>query len=633
MQECLRQGVLPFDLDHPYLKTQLIAYIGNKRSLQPLLYQVFVRLCGAWGDAVGHGHGAGAARGVIGGRRTAANRSAGKAPVFLDPFAGSGAVARLARYLGYRVLANDWEYYAYVLNYAHLCVSSSAVRRLFRSRGGAEGVLADLNTLPEPLPADRYIARYYAPASTEHADYRSERLFYTRENALIIDAVRGRIEELYPGLVGGASPSGEVSPSAEATPTTQTDAAGEAGGAALKEKMILLASLLYQCATHTNTSGVFKACHKGFGGHGRDALGRIMSSIRLQMPVTIDSPEYAEIGCQDALQFVRSRPADLCYLDPPYNQHQYGSNYHLLNTIALWDKPEVDNTLREDGRLRHKAGIRRDWTKTRSAFCYRRSAGRALQQLLEAIDARHIILSYNTEGIIPFEELVELLAAQGRVELFGNEYVKYRGGKQSIGRQVHNLEFVLVLDRSRSRSAANRSSLERAVLANRLAVVMKRSFCPEKVRKSFSLELDAFDLLPVRLNGRSVDLPMPHLYRFSPEAAGMIAVAAGKAGLEDLQQLLEKLKHCECADRLEEIRVLLKILQSSSVPGGGDEREDHQKRILWLLRKFAHRKYRERFERTLEELRTFGRSDPQRFATLIRGLEGLTSLARVRFQG
>ena len=590
MSRLTLQAVLPFYPDHPYLTKQLIAYIGNKRSLQPLLWRVFNRLL------------------VDGGRGGNNGRSFTHAPIFLDPFAGSGSVARLARYLGCRVLANDWEYYSYVLNYAHLGISSTEALGLFPAQGGPEGILSELNALSEPAEDDRYISRYYAPERTETADYRRERLFYTRENALIIDALRSRIEALYPAVP--ASPGGEGS---------------------MKEKMLLLAALLYQCATHTNTSGVFKACHKGFGGHSRDALGRIMAKIRLQMPVLIDCPEDAEVGCEDALRFVRSRPADLCYLDPPYNQHQYGSNYHLLNTIALWDKPEVDNELREDGRLKHKAGIRKDWIKTRSAFCYRHSAGEAFRRLLEAVDARHIVLSYNTEGIIPFDELVDMMSSQGRLELFGNEYVKYRGGKQSLSRQVHNLEFVLVLDRSRPASNADRNRLERAVLASRLAVVMKRSFNPEKVQRLFSVQ--AGDCLPIRLDGTVMQLPMPHLYRFSPETIGMIGPSMERGSSEDLGSLLKKLELCQCADRREEIQVLVDILRDSSGPGDVDKEGWLQKRILWLLRKFAHRKYRERFEVTLKELRAVGRSDPQRFAPLILGLEEVEALARARFEG
>jgi adenine-specific DNA-methyltransferase len=257
---------------------------------------------------------------------------------------------------------------------------------------------------------------------------------------------------------------------------------------------------------------------------------------------------------------------------------------------------------------------------------------------LEAIDARYIVLSYNTDGIIPFDELVELMSSQGRVELFGNEYVKYRGGKQSIARQVHNLEFVLVLDRSASTSAADRRRLERAVLASRLAVVMKRSFCPDKVRQVFSPPPGFRDSLPIPLEGKTVHLPMPHLYRFAPESTAIVeAIAAGGAAgdlrLPILQQLLEKLGACEVTDRREEIQVLLEILQTPSACQRTRDGEALQKRILWLLRKFAHRKYREAFEQTLGELRVLSRRDPERFAALNRGLEEVEELARARFTG
>jgi hypothetical protein len=91
--------------------------------------------------------------------------------------------------------------------------------------------------------------------------------------------------------------------------------------------------------------------------------------------------------------------------------------------------------------------------------------------------------------------------------------------------------------------------------------------------------------------------------------------------------------------------VLLEILQDAGGMGGGDGgkggngrmggggREALQKRILWLLRKFAHSKYRERFETTLAELRAFARSEPERFAPLLGGLEEVASLAHTRFEG
>ena len=328
--QAVKQHMLPFfDLEHPYLTRHLIAYIGNKRALLGFLHDAVSRIC---------------------------NDLDRERIVFLDPFAGSGAVARLARLMGLKVLANDWEFYSYIINRAHLAVNAGEAAGFFAGRGGYEGIFSFLNNLSPPPEPERYISRYYSPQHTAAADYRKERLFYTRENGLRIDGLRSKIEELYPGF-----------------------GREESSSRRRIEKGLLLASLLYQCATHTNTSGVFKACHKGFGGHGKDAK-RIMNPIHLEMPVLIDSAERAEVFRLDATQFCKGSSGDICYLDPPYNQHQYGSNYHLLNTIALWDKPAADIELNTAGVLKNKAAIRRDWVKTKSPYCYKQSAPQAFKE-------------------------------------------------------------------------------------------------------------------------------------------------------------------------------------------------------------------------------------------------------------
>jgi adenine-specific DNA-methyltransferase len=547
---------------HPYLQDQLIAYIGNKRALQPFLAEVFSSLV-----------------------RPGA--------VFLDPFAGSGAVSRLARWLGCRVLASDWEPYAYVLNHAYLCVGRTQAEGLFAGRG-ADALIRELNELE--APRQEYVARHYAPRCTATADYRTERLFYTRENALRIDAIRERLEELYPGFA-------PEDPSARA------------------EKYLLLASLLYGASRHVNTSGVFKACHKGFGGHGRDALGRILAPIRLRLPELLDGPE-AEVDCREAAAFARGRPADLCYLDPPYNQHQYGSNYHLLNTVALWDRPPVSEERRADGRLRRKAGIREDWPRTRSAYCYRASAAAALGQLLQAVDARYLVLSYNSEGLIPFGELEALLEPQGSLELRGSGYVKYRGGRQSIDRQVHNLELALVLDRSRAGSAAQRARRRRFHLEGRLRLLLRGAFQPERLAETFAASAQG---IVARLAGREVLLPMQRLHRFAPEAASVLSASA--AGPQELEELLARLSACACRDRAEELEVLAREL----AVGPGQPAAEDQRRALWLLRKLAHRKHRRRYEECAALLAGLAREG--RFPVLARGLEAVERQAAARFAG
>ena len=571
------------DLHHPYLTRHLIAYIGNKRALLGFLAGEIAALPGSGG---------------------------GTPRVFLDPFAGSGAVSRLARLMGFRVKANDWEAYSWVLVSAHLGVDAGEAAALFRETGGLERAIAALNALPDPPEEERYISRHYAPRDTARADYRRERLFYSAENARRIDAVRGRLEALYPGF--------DLPP------------------ARFKEKMLLLAALLYPCATHTNTSGVFKACHKGFGGHGRDALKRILAPVRLEAPVLIDAPWPAEASRLEAADFARAAGgAEVCYLDPPYNQHQYGSNYHLLNTIALWDRPPVDDSLRADGRLRDKAAIRRDWTATRSAWCYRDTALPALQALLAAVDCRFLLLSYNSEGLIPFEALLETLGGQGRVTVASNEYVKYRGGRQSPARLAHNLELLLMVDRSRRDDGAARARAGELLARRRLALLLRRSFHPQRVRERLSTGGEALlvDSGPggPGAGGEPLRLPMPHLYRFAagPGGAGPLLAAAGlpAAGLEALRQALGE---CECRDRREEIGVLLDLLRGEL---SARQRAALGRRVLYLLRGYAFRKYRPVFEELLARLARLAQEDPVRFGGVGEGLPALAGLARARFEG
>ena len=295
-------GAGPSRVVPEYASTKLIAYLGNKRALLPFLLSVFGEL-----DE--------------------------EEPIarFLDPFAGSGAVSRLARSLGWKVMAGDAEEYSRAVNEAWLGVSADELPLLFAEEGGLVAVLEGLNRLHpeagdgEPRREARpYIAAHYAPASTLAADWRRERLFYTRENAVFLDRARCAIEDLRP--IRGYMPRAYAA-----------------------ERALLLGLLVYEAATHANTSGVFKAYHKGFGGHGRDALGRILSPMSLEPPLLWGGPP-AEVARAEAAAFCSLRSADLCYLDPPYNQHQYGSNYHLLNTIALWDRPPVRDDRRRTGR-------------------------------------------------------------------------------------------------------------------------------------------------------------------------------------------------------------------------------------------------------------------------------------------
>jgi adenine-specific DNA-methyltransferase len=270
-------------------------------------------------------------------------------------------VARYAKAQGFRVIANDWEPYAEALNRCHIgCNAAPAYGALDYA-----ATIARLNALP---PVEGWVTGHLCPDDDDAYDIGRDRLFYMRKNGMRIDAIRGEIARL-------------------------TDEEGLDPGQAA----CLLAPLLYQCCYTSNTSGVFKGFHAGWGGSNGTALYRIRSDLALEPAIFHDNGLRNEVTRLDAQAFGRDhgRSYDFVYIDPPYNQHPYGSNYHVLNSVALWDKPALSPKI--DGRG-SKSAIRLDWrTERRSPYNSARRATDAFRDLIDGLPARWIAIS----GMLP----------------------------------------------------------------------------------------------------------------------------------------------------------------------------------------------------------------------------------------
>jgi adenine-specific DNA-methyltransferase len=386
LTDCREEGILKSVSMSPaisseYVFDQLIPYIGNKRKLLPLIRRAIVRT------------------GVRGG-------------TFCDVFSGSTVVGRLAKNLGFSVIANDWEHYSYHIGVAYIKLNSAPP---FKAFGGVDSAVARLNSLD---PMRGYIASHYCPMDDEYPDTQTERMFYTQENGRRIDAIRERIEEW--------KTSGLID---------------------LDEESVLLSSLIFQCAYCSNTSGVFKGFHCGWGGATKTAWYRIRSVLTLKPPVFLDNGATNSVYRMDAASLFEDVSCDIAYLDPPYNQHQYGSNYHLLNTVALWDKPSIGTRFEIRSKTNGKSAIRQDWlTERRSLYCYKSTATNAFHELVQRTRARFILVSYSTDGIIPFDDMLRILAERGRLSVITQRYKRYRVSSQRPSAKSHNTEFVAIVE-------------------------------------------------------------------------------------------------------------------------------------------------------------------------------------------
>jgi adenine-specific DNA-methyltransferase len=360
-----------------YVFHQLLPYLGNKRHLLDLI-----------------------GRAIEGTGCTPATAT------FVDAFAGSGVVSRFARQLGFAVIANDWEPYARTINSAALLHNRAPT---MVQLGGYQSALTELNNL---AGIDGWVTRTLCPKDDAAADPLRERMFYRRVTGRRFDAVREQIH------------------------SWQRD-----GLCSERDADCLLAPLLYQACWLANTSGVFKGFHAGWGGKNGTALHRILADLQLLPLQFCHSDRHHQVHTLNAfdLPSVLDRTPDIVYLDPPYNQHPYASNYHVLNSLVQWDQPDLPPAT-ERG---FKAAIRPDWRERRSRFNERSGSGAALQQLLARLPARHILISYSTDGLIPLEQLIRDAGQHGALQVYCKSYKRYRTSPTRPSEQAHNVEFVL----------------------------------------------------------------------------------------------------------------------------------------------------------------------------------------------
>jgi len=555
------------EFNSPYLTEQIIAYIGNKRKLLPLIYKAI--------------------------------ENAGICPnenvKFFDVFSGSGVVARFAKFLGMEVFANDWEYYSYVLNRGFLDFDASDIPEIFGMQENFENLLEKINALPYPSIENQYISKYYAPKEfdVEKTDYKTERLFYTRENGLAIDKIRNYIEETYSSFRQAQEPHDSE-----------------------KIFYLLLAILLYEGATHTNTSGVFKAFHKEFGGHGKDALSRIMKKIELHYPVLIDSKAPVHVFQENANELARKvKKIDIAYLDPPYNQHQYGSNYHLLNTIAKWDKIPEPLELNSKGILKKKAAIREDWVNTRSDYCYRDSAEKSFEDLIMNLDARFIFISYSTDGIIPFEKMREICTKRGRLSLVTNEYTTYRGGKQSNKRQNTNIEFILSIDTSKKSDEESVREIDFILKRKKTLLYFKQKYCFEKLKKIADRIFDDDKKLSIE----GIEIHSKDFFTLEiPENFDDLE-------FETLKKLSDKLSVAVCETKEQELEEILFRL----------DWKDLDKRVLvkmipTILNKLANKKNERLFKEWLPKIENLAEKSPELYKLISEKILRIKEIAEIR---
>lgn len=369
-------GDCPMSEDANYLSSQLLTYIGNKRSLLNNIGQAVERVKSRLGK--------------------------NRIRVF-DVFAGSGVVSRFLKAHASLLVSNDFEDYAAIVGRCYLRNRSTVnFRRLGR-------IIEDLNARVdnEEFPMG-FIEELYAPRDENHITA-EDRVFYTHANARRLDNYRRMLDSVPPDL-----------------------------------REMVLGPLLSEASIHANTAGVFKGFYKDrdtgvgkFGGSNGDALLRIRGPILLAPPILSRFECDVEVMQADANCAAREvSNLDLAYIDPPYNQHPYGSNYFMLNLLVHYQRPKEFSKV---------SGIPTDWR--RSGYNRKAETLGLLRDLLHTVDSRFLLVSFNDEGFISPDTMVSMLKQLGSVQVFEMTYNTFRGSRNLRGRDIHVTEHLFLVER------------------------------------------------------------------------------------------------------------------------------------------------------------------------------------------
>lgn len=304
-----------------------------------------------------------------------------------DLFAGSGAVSDYFKRRGFAVTTNDLLFFSYATSRGTLAMNHKPPFSAVASLLGKDPI-AHLNTGPlPPKDATQSIRLTYSPDSSP------ARMYLTSDNALRIDHARQQIDAW-----------------------RDDDLLDD------DEYFYILAAIISGVPYVSNITGTYGAFLKYWD-------KRAQNPYRLIEAAISNNRQTNHSYNTDAATLLTTVSGEVLYLDPPYNERQYLPNYHVLETVARYDSPKVSGVTGQ-----RPAG------SGKSEFCSKKTALNALEGVIVAAQFKHIILSYNNEGVIPTEALQEMLnrhAVPGTYEL---RTIPYRRYKNKIPNHTDGLE-------------------------------------------------------------------------------------------------------------------------------------------------------------------------------------------------
>lgn len=327
------------------------------------------------------------------------NENIDDAETFCDIFSGTTVVAQNFK-SRFKIISNDLLTFSYCIQKG---IVESTQKPVFNKLSKALNInnpISYFNSLTneqlDKLPqSKRFCQNNYSPMGN--------RMYMTDENALKIDYIRNKIEDWKTeGLVEDS------------------------------EYYYLLASLIEAVPYISNISGTYGAYNKWWD-------KRSLNKLELKEFDILNNKKDNIAFNEDGISLLSKISGDILYVDPPYNNRQYCPNYHVLETIATYDFPELKGITGQ-----------RDYKNKKSSFCLKSTVLKSFDELVKLANFKHIILSYSSEGLMSINDIENTLKKYGEENTFKMYEIPYRRFKSRKGKVENNLKELLFYIRKKA---------------------------------------------------------------------------------------------------------------------------------------------------------------------------------------
>lgn len=317
---------------------------------------------------------------------------------FFDAFCGTGAVADALKE-HYNIVANDILRWCVMYTRGRICANSLSFSKL-----GFDPI--------EYFNSNKNVKRgffynNYSPTS-------SKRMYFSADNAARIDYFRSTIERWR-----------------EQNKVTQDEYA------------YLLTCLIESVSTVANTAGVYGAFLKHWD-------PRALKPIQFKH-IVFNGAINHEYGFLNAKieDIVSEIQCDIIYLDPPYTQNQYGTQYHLLETLVLNDSPRISDVTGS----RPTTPMRSDWSKNYKAHIL-------FDLVIARTKAKHILFSYSSDGFLSRTFIEACLKRYGKADTYTYKKISYKKYTNTKSRRADDhFEYLFYIEKKEERDIIYESPL------------------------------------------------------------------------------------------------------------------------------------------------------------------------------